>query len=112
MNLRHMIQISKWVPRIDKLSAINNLFLKDIYLHVLRNRRIRSIKFLCYCQTSNMSPTLAGNKIVYHSDVDGATFLIELTHRFNWLDKRQLQGDTRNIQAFGFDIYILDIWRY
>ena len=30
---------------------------------------------LCYCQTSNISHTLVGNKIVDHSDVVGA-FLI------------------------------------
>ena len=60
-----------------------------------------------YCQTSNISRTLVGNKIVDHSDVVGASPVgaapttEQLHSRLNtwlqWFEQRQLQDKTRNI---------------
>ena len=59
-----------------------------------------------YHQTSNISRTLVGNKIVDHSDVVGASspvalLLLHLHPRLNawlqWIGQRQLQDDARNI---------------
>ena len=61
-----------------------------------------------YRKTSNISRTLEGNKIVDHSDVDGASpvgatpttfFILDLIPGFNasMEGQRQLQDETRNI---------------
>ena len=60
-----------------------------------------------YRQTSNVSRTLEGNKIVDHSDVVGAAPVqLHLHSRLNtllqWIRQRQLQDPTRNIQVLGF----------
>ena len=59
---------------------------------------------LCYRKTYNISRTLVGNKIVDNSDVVGAspagaaptTSSFSTEHPFQWIERRQLQEDTRN----------------
>ena len=66
---------------------------------------IISRHLLNYRETSNISRTLVGNKIVDNSDVVGAspvgaaptTSSFSTEHRFQWIERRQLQEDTRNI---------------
>ena len=72
------MQVTKWSPGL-----LTN------YIHM-------------YCQTSNISNTLVGNKIVDHSDIVGASpvgaaptsssFLTE-----QWIGQRQLQDRMRNV---------------
>ena len=58
-----------------------------------------------YRKTSNISHTLAGNKIVDNSDVVGASFSAllqlhlhsQLNIRLQWIERRLLQEDTRII---------------
>ena len=60
-----------------------------------------SWKATVYRQTSNVSRTLVGNRIVDHSDVIGA--LLQLHHHFRlnawlqWIGQTQLQDETGNI---------------
>ena len=64
--------------------------------------------FLLYHQTSNISRTLLGNKIVDHSDVVGASPVgaAPTTSSFStwlqWIVQRQLQDGTRQISVKGF----------
>ena len=63
-----------------------------------------------YRKTSNIRPTLVSNKIVDHSNVVGvppaALLQLHLHSRLNtwfqWIEQRQLQDKTRNIQVLGF----------
>ena len=60
---------------------------------------------LLYCQTSNISCTLVGNKIVDHSDVVGAapggaastTSSFSINTWLQWIQQKQLQDEMRNI---------------
>ena len=74
-----------------------------------------------YCQISNISRTLVGNKFVDHSDVVVAspvsatptTSSFQLNTWLQWIEQRQLQDETRNIFKF-WDLLclILEIWQY
>ena len=64
-----------------------------------------------YRKTSNISRTSVGNEIVDNSDVVAehrlsALLQLHLRSRLNtwlqWIGRRQLQGDTRNIYILGF----------
>ena len=66
-----------------------------------------------YCQASNISCTLLGNKIVDHSDIAGASpgsvllqlhLHSQLNTWFQWIGQRQLQDRTGNIEVFGFGV--------
>ena len=80
-----------------------------------------------YNQTSNISRTLTGDKIVDHSDVVGAspvgatpttwTTSSDLYSRLNtwcqWLGHGQLQVETRNIYKFwDLVLLMLEVWQY
>ena len=61
-----------------------------------------------YFQTSSICHTLAGNKLVDHSDVDGASLQPHLNSRLNtwlqWIGQRQLQDEMGNIQVLVFGV--------
>ena len=58
-----------------------------------------------YRQTSNITRTLAGNKIGDHSDVvealpvDAAPTTTPFSSWLQWIGQRQLQDETRNFQV-------------
>ena len=73
-----------------------------------------------YSQTSNLSGSLVGNKIVDHPDVVGAspvgaapaTSFSTFIPGFNGFGQRQLQDETRNIYKFGIWCGLRpEVWR-
>ena len=78
------------------------------------------VHILCYRKVSNTRRTLAGNKIVDHSDVIGAspvgaaptTSHSQLSAWLQWIGQRQLQDETRKIYVWGLGALILENWRY
>ena len=96
--LCHIALISIPIPTLHQYNTLH------LYL---------SSHFSLHHQTSNISCTLVGNKLVDHSYVVAAStasqhcsnyiFILDLTPGFNGLGKqRQMQDETRNIQVFLF----------
>ena len=73
--------------------------------------------WLVYRQISNITCILIGNKMVDHSDVDGASPVQLQPHSrlkswLEWIGQRKLQDKTTNIIVLGFDGTLLEVWRY
>ena len=66
-----------------------------------------------YRQTSNISRTLVGNKLVDHSDVVGAShvFILDLTYDFNGLDKDNCKTRRETFNSCDLVRLILEILR-
>ena len=68
-----------------------------------------------YCQTSNISHTLVGNKIVDHSGVVGASpvgdyiFILDLTLGFNGLAKDNCKITQETFKFWDLVVLILEI---
>ena len=70
-----------------------------------------------YCQTSNISCTLVGNKIVDHSDVVGRRcsnyiFILDLTHGFNGLGKGNCKMKWEIFSFWDLVCLVIEVWQY
>ena len=108
----NLITFNKFVLRIEYMSIIiYSCSLLLVFRYVLGFVSGKNILIMpprsIYRQTSNIRRALVGNQIVDHSDVVGASALLQLHlhSRLNtWLHyitKRQLHDETRNILSFG-----------
>ena len=71
---------------------------------------------ITYCQTSNISRTLVGHKIVDHSDVVGASrcsnyiFILDLRPSFNGLGKANSKARQETFKFGGLVRIILEVY--
>ena len=66
------------------------------------------VRVIIYCQTSNISHTLVGNKIVYHSDVVGASLV---GAGFNGLGKDNYKTRWETFKFWYLVQLILEVWQ-